>query len=79
MIDNKKEQSCQRKDRWILRRQIEYLLWVIAGGVAFWVELLLLCWSSHCELLKETVVLSAVLAALFWAIDHYGNEKPFYF
>ena len=29
MIDNKKEQSCQRKDRWILRRQIEYLLWAM--------------------------------------------------
>lgn len=72
-------QQCVRKDRWILKIQIEYLLWVIVGGVTFWVEFLLLCMSSNCELLKETVVLSAVLAALFWAIDHYGNEKPFYF
>ncbi len=72
-------QQCVRKDRWILKIQIEYLLWVIVGGVTFWVELLLLCMSSNCELLKETVVLSAVPAALFWAIDRYGKEKPFYF
>lgn len=62
-----------------MRGQIKYLRWMIAGGVTFWVELLLLCVSSNYEVLKETVVLSAVPTALFWAINRYGEEKPFYF
>lgn len=55
------------------------LLWVIAGVVVFWVELLLLCVSSNYELFKETVVLFVVPTALFWAISRYRKKDAFYF
>lgn len=49
------------------------------GAIAFWVELLLLSVSSNYELFKETVVLFVVPTALFWAINRYRKEAPFYF
>lgn len=68
-----------REDRYILREQRKYLLWIAAGAVVFWVEHLLLCVSSRYELFKETVVLSIVPTALFWAINRFGKETSFSF
>lgn len=55
------------------------LIWIAVGAVVFWVEILLLSVSSNHELFKETVVLFVVPAVLFWAINRYGKETPFYF
>lgn len=63
----------------IQRCSVKNLLWVIVGIVVFFVEIILLSVSSNYEVCKETVVLSAVPAALFWAINRYGKEEPFGF
>jgi len=61
------------------REQRKYFLWIVVGIVVFWVELMLLCVSSNYALFKETVVLFVVPTALFWAINRYRKETPFYF
>lgn len=67
------------KGQCIMRELRENFIWTAAGAVVFWVELLLLSVSSNYELFKETVVLFVVPAVLFWAINRYRKQTPFYF
>lgn len=43
------------------------------------VEAVLLSISSQYELFTETVVLSIVPTVLFWAVNHFRSETPYYF
>lgn len=66
---------------WVVLKgsRTKYFLWIIAGVIAFFVEIILLSVSSNHEVFKETVVLSAVPAVLFWGISRSGKGKPFHF
>jgi len=57
----------------------KYLMWVIVGIVMCFVEMILLSVISIHEIFKETVVLFAISALLFRAVNHSGKGKPFYF
>lgn len=67
------------KGQCIMKELRKNLIWIAVGAVVFWVEIILLSVSSNYELFKETVVLFAVPTVLFWAINRYGKETPFYF
>ncbi len=67
------------KGQCIMKELRKNLIWIAVGAVVFWVEIILLSVSSNYELFKETVVLFVVPTVLFWAINRYGKETPFYF
>ena len=62
-----------------MRVQKKFFLWVITGGALCFVEAFLLSVSSRYEFFTETVVLSIVPTVLFWAVNHFRLETPYYF
>ena len=63
----------------LLRGHKKIFLWGIVGIAMCFVEVFLMSVSSRYELFTDTVVLSIVPAVLFWAVNHFRLETPFYF
>lgn len=62
-----------------MRGQKKIFLWVIIGVALCFVETFLLSVSSRYEFFAETVVLSIVPTVLFWAVNCFRLETPYYF
>ena len=63
----------------ILSRQKKLLIWILVGAAVSFVEIFLIGANSHYEIVAEPVLMLALTAVLYWAVNHYKEDSRFYF